>query len=99
MKGLQQFRHISDKGFDKQWYLDLIAKMIREHGPVSRKKIDELLLDKLPEVLTEKQKKDKVHNLLRDLVIKGIICNEGSRRQSKWQLTQGERNITNKDFE
>lgn len=89
-------RHIRDKGFDKQWYLDLIIKLIQEHGPVSRKKIDDLLLDKLPEVLTEKQKKSKVHNLLSELSRKEIIRNEGSHRRSKWQLARGDADLTKK---
>lgn len=79
-------RHIRDKGFDKQWYLDLIVKMIREHGPVSRRRIDELLLEKLPEVLTEKQKRAKVHNLISELSNTGVIRNIGSKRQSQWVI-------------
>ena len=45
----------------------MILELIQEHGPVSRKDIDNLLMDKLPEILTEKQKNQKVHNLLYEL--------------------------------
>ena len=38
--------------------------MIGKHQPVSREEINELLLDKLPEVLNENQKMDKIHNLV-----------------------------------
>ncbi|MCK4825433.1 putative DNA binding domain-containing protein, partial [bacterium] len=51
----EEARHIRYKGLDKRYYKDLILALIREHGPVSREKINELLLDKLPEILTEKQ--------------------------------------------
>jgi ATP-dependent DNA helicase RecG len=64
--------------------------MVREHGPVSRKQIDELLLDKLPEVMTEKQKKSKVHNLLGELSGARRIRNVGTRSQPNWQAV-GER--------
>ena len=37
-------RHIRERGFDKQYYLDLIIALVREHGPVSRKEIDQVLI-------------------------------------------------------
>lgn len=86
----QEARHIRDKGFNKQYYIDLIVKLVREHGPVGRKKIDELLLDKLPEVLTEKQKKNKIHNLLYELSRERVIINAGSRIRPKWKITEDE---------
>jgi ATP-dependent DNA helicase RecG len=58
--------------------------LVREHGPVSREKINQLLLKKLPEVLTDKQKKDKVHNLLSELARKVVICNVGTRGRPQW---------------
>lgn len=78
-------RHIRERGFDKKYYLDLIVAMVREHGPVSRKQIDELLLNKLPEIMTEKQKKSKVHNLLGELSGTQRIRNVGTKGQPKWQ--------------
>jgi ATP-dependent DNA helicase RecG len=82
----QEVRHILERGFNKQYYLDLIVALVREHGPVSREKIDELVLNKLPEVLTEKQKKEKVHNLLSELSRKGQLRNSGTRGQPQWVL-------------
>ncbi len=93
----QEARHIRDKGFNKQYYIDLIVKLVREHGPVGRKKIDELLLDKLPEVLSEKQKKDKVHNLLSELARTGKISNAGTKNSSLWQLRQDEHDFNKGD--
>ena len=84
----QKARHIRDKGFDNQYYRDLIIQIIREHQPVAREDIDRLLLDKLPEVLNEEQKCRKIHNLLMDLAHKRkLIVNEGSRRRSQWVLS------------
>ncbi|HDH27799.1 MAG TPA: transcriptional regulator [Euryarchaeota archaeon] len=84
----QEARHIKDKGFNKQYYLDLIVRLIKEHGPVGRSKIDELMLDKLPEVLTEKQRKSKIHNMLYELSRNGVIINKGSRIRSKWEIVE-----------
>jgi len=86
----QEARYILEKGFDKRYYLDLIEALVREHGPVSRKKINQLLLKKLPEVLTDKQKQYKVHNLLSELSLRGIIFNAGTRAKPQWILASSE---------
>ena len=88
----QEARHIRERGLNKKYYLDLIVAMIREHGPVSRKGIDDLLLDKLPEVMTERQKKSKVHNLLGELSMNKLIRNVGSRSRPKWKAVDEGRN-------
>lgn len=80
-------KHIRDRGFDKKYYQDMILALIREHGPVKRQDIDELILPKLPEVLSQKQKKAKIHNLLTELSIKmKKIKNIGSRKLPQWVL-------------
>ena len=68
---------------------DLIVALVREHQPISREDIDKLLLDKLPEVLTQVQKLNRVHNLLRQLAEGQVIRNDGSRRFSRWVLIDG----------
>lgn len=80
-------RHLRDRGFDKQYYQDMILELIREHGPVSRKDIDSLLMGKLPEILSEKQKRSKIHNLLYELSgpLKSIR-NTGSKRKPAWVI-------------
>ena len=78
-------RHIRDRGLDKRYYQDMILELIQKHGPVSRKDIDNLLLDKLPGILTEKQKKSRIHNLLYELAGPlGLIRNAGSKRKPAW---------------
>jgi len=77
-------RHIRERGFDKQYYLDLILALVREHGPVSRKDIDDTLLAKLPDLLTPEQKQRKVQNLIQELRRSGSIVNRGTRSHSEW---------------
>lgn len=81
-------RHIRERGFNKQYYVDLILALLREHGPVDRAAVDDVLLSKLPDRLTSKQKQRKVHNLLQELRRSDIIMNRGTRADPKWTLVE-----------
>lgn len=82
-------RHIRERGFDKQYYLDLILALVREHEPVGRADVDQLLVSKLPERLTLLQKKTKIHNLLRELARKSLIENKGNKARPQWRVAKG----------
>lgn len=77
-------RHIRERGFDKRYYLDLILALVREHQPVDRKDVNQLLLTKLPDRLSQEQKLRKIHNLLQELRRSGAIDNRGSRSRPQW---------------
>jgi ATP-dependent DNA helicase RecG len=79
-------RHIRERGFDQQYYLDLILALAREHGPVGREEIDQLLLAKLPDRLTAEQKRRKISNLLQKLRRAGSVQNRGTRHRPAWVL-------------
>jgi len=81
-------RHIRERGFNKQYYVELILALVREHGPVARTEVDELLIPKLPDRLSEQQKRAKVHNLLQELRRQKLIANGGSRGEPRWVLAQ-----------
>jgi ATP-dependent DNA helicase RecG len=81
-------RHIRERGFEKQYYLDLILALVREHGPVSREDVNQLLLPKLPDRLADAQKRRKVNNLLQELRRSGRIENRGSRKKPGWVLAR-----------
>ncbi len=83
----QKAEHIRNRGFDSQYYRDMIVALVREHQPVSREDIDRLLLDKLPELLTQAQKVAKVHNLISSLSGK-VIRNVGTRQAPRWVLAE-----------
>lgn len=80
----KQAEHIRAKGFDNHFYIALLLEMISEHGPVSRAEIDSLLMDKLPESLSEAQKKNKIHYFLGKLRDADEITNRGSRSEPQW---------------
>ena len=77
-------RHIRERGFDKRYYVDLVLALVREHGPVDRKEIDQALMSKLPDRLTDSQKRSRITNLLQDLRRSGMIVNRGTRSQPAW---------------
>ncbi len=80
-------RHIRERGFEKQYYLDLIQALVREHEPATRDEINHAVIPKLPDRLTQQQKVRKVHNLMQELRRAGRIENRGSRGQPAWFFT------------
>ena len=82
----QKAHYSKNKAFDKSYYLDLIEKAIREHSSLERSDVDELLWNKLPDWMDEKQKKNKIGNLLTELRMKEKIQNTGSFSNPKWSL-------------
>ena len=82
----QKADYSKNKGFEKQYYLDLILKAIKEHGSMTRHDIDELLWNKLPQWMTEEQRKIKVMNLIMGLKKNGKIKNKGTTFRSNWVL-------------
>lgn len=81
-------QHIRERGFDKQYYLDLILALVRQHQPVGRCDVDQLVAPKLPDRLTEEQKRRKVHNLLQELRQAGRIRNRGTRSKPMWVIAE-----------
>jgi ATP-dependent DNA helicase RecG len=59
--------YIKNKGFDNKYYRDLILEFITQFKKATRGELENLLEDKLPNVLSEQQKKDKVKNALQNL--------------------------------
>ena len=63
-----------------------VVREIGDYGKLSRKDVEALLLDKLPDCYTEEQKKKKVEHLLTELKRIGkIVCN-GRGKNSYWHL-------------
>lgn len=81
----EKTQYTKNKGFDDKYYKDLIIAALTQHSKMSRNDIEQLLMNKLPEVLSESKKKYKVTNLLSSLRIAGII-EVGLKKQ--WQLKE-----------
>lgn len=74
--------YISNRGFDDQYYKDLIVEYLKTFERAQKKDITKLLWDKLPDVLDEKQKKYKIGNLLRALQDSDIIKRDNDNKRS-----------------
>ena len=79
--------YVKMRSFDDAHYERMIREYLEKFGSASRKEINDLLLDKLSDALNEKQKQNKINNLLMKLRKKGIIYNTGSRKASSWSLS------------
>lgn len=80
-------QYVKNKAFDDQYYKDLIVKYLEQYGSAKKKDIRTLLWDKLPEIMEDKQKEDKVRNLLSSMRKKGIITTTSKNQQkSSWVL-------------
>jgi ATP-dependent DNA helicase RecG len=78
--------YIKNKGFDNKYYRDLILEFITTFKHASRNELENLLEDKLPKILSEQQKKDKVKNSLQYLKNKDKIQ---LGADMKWMLKHG----------
>ncbi|MBE0426007.1 MAG: hypothetical protein IBX72_05080 [Nitrospirae bacterium] len=77
--------YIKHRAFNKKYYKAMIIEFIREFRSASRQDINNLLLDKLPDILNEKQKINKINNLLYEMSKKdGSIKNTGSDKKPCW---------------
>lgn len=82
----QKIKYSNNKGFDDCYYCDLIIKALSEHKVLTKKDISGLLLKKLPDILTAKQKYAKIQNLLTKLRKQNKIENESKGIYSYWRL-------------
>ena len=83
----QEAQYIKNKGFDDKYYKDMIVQYIKKCGKAKKRDIRSLIIDKLPESLSDKQKESKVSNLLTSLRIAGVIETDSSNPQlSNWIL-------------
>jgi ATP-dependent DNA helicase RecG len=82
-------QYIKNKAFDDDHYEELIKQFLLKYRSASKKEIEALLLNKLPEVLTQKQKISKIGNLLTRMRKNKLIKNiGGSAKKSKWALAE-----------
>ena len=80
-------KYVKNKAFNDQYYKDLIIKFIEEYGKATRREIDNLLLDKLSDILDEKQKKEKIKSLLKSLSAKeNQIESVGIKKSAYWVI-------------
>lgn len=80
--------YIRHRAFDDAYYCDLILEYLKTFGHGRRADFQRLLAGKLSDVLNERQKKAKIHNLLQKLKRQGRIIPEGRTQAGVWKLPQ-----------
>ena len=80
--------YIKNRAFDKEHYKKMIIAFIKEYRAASLQDINNLIIDKLSDALDEKQKRNKITNLLSEMAKKDkTIKNTGSDKKPNWILT------------
>ena len=83
----EEAQYIKNKGFDDQYYRDMIIDYLEKFGKAQKKDFRTLLWDKFPEVLTDRQKERKILTLLTYLKKKGKIETDSTNQQTcNWVL-------------
>jgi len=80
--------YIRTRPQDDEFYAKLLTDYLEKFGQASRAEINQLLLDKLSDALSEKQKFTKISTLLTTLRRRALIENTGSDTAPCWQLTK-----------
>lgn len=84
----EKVQYVKNKAFDDKYYRNLIVEYLNNFGKATKDDIRQLLIDKLPDVLNENQKENKIRNLLYSMRVNGIIERDGNNNKtSKWQLS------------
>lgn len=92
--------YIRTRSQDDAFYEKLVIDYLKKFQTATRAEIDDLLLEKLSNSLTEQQKTNKVKNLLTKLRTAGEIENRGSRGKPAWAfLSSGNSEKITKDLE
>lgn len=82
----QKAKYIRNIAFDNSHYKDLVLALIKKYGQATREEIDELLMEKLSDVLSPEQKRNKIRNLLHAMHKKDkTIEYFGSGAKSVWK--------------
>ena len=86
----EKIQYIKNKAFNDQYYRDLIIKYLKQYGRAQKKDIRELLWDKLPDNLSEKQKNSKVSTILTYMRRKNMIKPDSDNHQISYWILVGE---------
>lgn len=88
-------QYIKHRGFDDDHYKNMILKYLGTYKEATRRDLDTLLFAKLPDILSEKQKQNKISNLLGALSRQKKIRNRGTTNKPKYVLISDSKNYEN----
>ncbi len=82
--------YIKNRAFDKAHYKDMVVAYLRRFGRATRGDLNRLLLDKISDVLEDKQKRHFITNLLQEMKREKLIQVDGATRGAFWRLYKTE---------
>src|SRR5690606_17408434 len=80
--------YIRTRAQDDEFYAKLIIDYLEKFGQATRAEINKLLVAKLSDALDDKQKYNKIGNLLTKLLRQERIVNTGSDTSPSWKPAQ-----------
>lgn len=83
--------YIKNRSFDDNYFKQLIKDYIAEYGKADRPDLSVLIENKLPEYMNERQRYDKLTNLLSSLKRSGMV-----KREGKYWVLEDRRSLTKK---
>ncbi|MFA6047259.1 MAG: RNA-binding domain-containing protein [Parcubacteria group bacterium] len=82
----EKSEYIKMRGFKDDHYKKMILEYLEKYKEASKNDIEKLILDILPKILDEQQKKNKIRNIVYAMSKKDkTIINKGTSRYPKWQ--------------
>jgi ATP-dependent DNA helicase RecG len=78
--------YLAKRGIDKEYCRKMVIDLLKLRGTADRKRIESLLIEKLSDVLTLRQKRNVVMNLLQEMKREGIIHPTGYGRWVEWRM-------------
>jgi ATP-dependent DNA helicase RecG len=78
--------YIKNLPFDKAHYKEMVIAYLRKFEEATRKDFNQLLLDKISDALSDKQKRQFVTNLLQEMRREKSVYPDGVTRGAKWRL-------------
>jgi ATP-dependent DNA helicase RecG len=86
-------QYIRHRGFDDDHYRNMIIEYLNTYKTATRKDFNRLLMQKLPDILSQKQKNTKIGNLLLSLRLENVIHNTGSDKKPCWELVSSQNGL------
>jgi len=81
-----EVEYIRHRAFDDRYFCDLIVEYLKKFQEGRRADFERLLDGKLSDLLNEKQRSKKIHNLLQRLRRQGTIEPDGKTKSAVWRL-------------
>ena len=86
----QESLYTLNKGYTDEECMEWVVKGLKDHTALGRKQINDILWSKLPAILSDQQKQNKIENILRKLRKANVIyVGEGKL----WRLTDNHQNL------